>query len=405
MLVAGASTIAGVTFGAWYFNFGNPLMSTTKTEAMAFEQLLTRRPKGKCEELSELAREVLLAAYDSCDHDEDGMINVAELRRALVQDALCRSLLSALTPDGDPDEVVEQMDANHDGVISFGEFLLYFEGCSAPQGCLAGVQRPDSDHVWGYEGVLGPKHWSKLSAGNSLARCGHAQSPINITSVGRSTAGGVIQYVLPKQGDAAPTATLSNNGHTIVVAFGNNGKGGGGRLTASGVGGPAKNFVLRQLHFHAESEHTVDGRRYPLEMHLVHVQQTRDGGLCPEGSQLAVVGVLFQLGSEPSDFLRQILESGGGGGAASPMPGEGKTWTVAGGVSLAPLGLLGSAVTRYDGSLTTPPCSEEVLWCVADRVQTMTAEQLGALTAQMPANNFRPTQPLNGRTMGSAVMR
>jgi carbonic anhydrase len=135
-----------------------------------------------------------------------------------------------------------------------------------------------------------------------------------------------------------------------------------------------------QFHFHTPSEHTIDGRSYPLEMHLVHAD---------DQGRLAVLGVLFEVG-EAHPGLAAL---------AANLPAPHETTTVDGATinadALLPADL---GYVRYDGSLTTPPCSEGVAWHVVQATQTVSAEQLAAFVERIPSSN-RPTKEVGARTL------
>ena len=220
---------------------------------------------------------------------------------------------------------------------------------------------------WTYEGETGPQHWAELSPEFALARDGKQQSPIDIT---KSAA---------KASDQPPLAAdyqdaaldVQNNGHTIEDDYHD-----GGTLT---VGGKA--YKLAQFHFHSPSEHTIDGKHAPMELHLVH----KDA----EG-KLAVVGVLIQEGAanpELDVLWKHMPRTVGRAGGASGVMVNAK--------KLLPPSL---ASYRYIGSLTTPPCSEPVQWFVLQQPITASAEQIATFQKVIHANN-RPVQPLNGRSV------
>ncbi|MEZ5937505.1 MAG: carbonic anhydrase family protein [Hyphomonadaceae bacterium] len=231
-----------------------------------------------------------------------------------------------------------------------------------PAALKAASASPGHAAHWTYDGETGPTHWSELSGDNTWCSAGHQQSPINIASTVHADA------ALP-----APTwssvagGMVVNNGHTIEVDI-------------SGAGGVAigdKTYVLKQFHFHHPSEHTINGRSFPLEAHLVHAAD--DG-------RLAVVSVMFDSG--PSNpLLDQIW------GSAPVL--EGKS-AVRFDIDPAELIPRHSAAYRYEGSLTTPPCSETVTWTVMAEPATASPAQLAAFAALFP-NNARPVQPLNRR--------
>ena len=163
-----------------------------------------------------------------------------------------------------------------------------------------------------------------------------------------------------------------DNGHTIQI----NSKT-GETLTAAG-----KSYALVQFHFHAPSEHTVDGEHYPMEMHLVH--QATDGAL-------AVVGVLIEAGPENPGIapLWEQLAAGPGTLTMVRLPA---------GFAEHIFADEGTSVWHYEGSLTTPPCSGGVQWYVRKTPTRFSADQIAAFTAVYDHNNH-PVQPLNDRSL------
>ena len=140
-------------------------------------------------------------------------------------------------------------------------------------------------------------------------------------------------------------------------------------------------FQLAQYHFHAPSEHTTGGDHFPMEMHLVH--KAADGAL-------AVVAVFIREGAHNAAFDP----------IWSNLPSQKGVETHYPAVKVDVDALLPDARTtyRYDGSLTTPPCSEQVKWLVMSTPIELSREQIGTFTNIISGNN-RPVQPLNGRTV------
>ena len=162
---------------------------------------------------------------------------------------------------------------------------------------------------------------------------------------------------------------LVDNGHTIQVT-----NDVPMSLDADGV-----HFELVQYHFHAPSEHTVNGEHAPLEVHFVHKTAA---------ANLAVIGVLVEEG-EHDPILDPIL-------AALPS-GPGDKRHVEGlDLDMTELRPLPERYYRYEGSLTTPPCSEGVKWIVMAERRQISSEQMATLTSHLHNNN-RPVQPLYDR--------
>jgi carbonic anhydrase len=139
-------------------------------------------------------------------------------------------------------------------------------------------------------------------------------------------------------------------------------------------------YLLEQFHFHVPSEHTVDQRHYPMELHLVHHN---------ERHEVAVVAVFMEEGKH-NPFFETFLEH------APPQVGgivDDHDHTV------NPIDLLPERRTyyRYSGSFTTPPCSEGVIWAVLHDSIEVSAEQIKKFRMLLGYDNVRPTQPLHKR--------
>ncbi|MCB0392331.1 MAG: carbonic anhydrase family protein [Bdellovibrionales bacterium] len=215
---------------------------------------------------------------------------------------------------------------------------------------------------WSYTGLTGPDMWGDLQQDYSLCKSGQKQSPINLV------------WSKPKKGaeikfeyNETPY-NLVDNGHTVKATFekGNN-------IKISG-----HNFELEQVHFHAHSEHSVSGKFFPLEAHFVH---KNDKG------QLAVIAVLFVEGNA-NPYLESMWQQ---------FPKE-KNRSVASSTSFNPVNLIPPIKTHYHytGSLTTPPCTEGVMWNVFNTPVELSSEQMNHFKV-LYTKNFRPIQPLNQR--------
>jgi carbonic anhydrase len=215
---------------------------------------------------------------------------------------------------------------------------------------------------WTYGGEEGPAHWGDLSPENRPCSAGVQQSPVDLAGALPASIAGPTPQWIPARG-----GKVINNGHTIQVDVG-----GAGGIELDGV-----KYALKQFHFHHPSEHTIDGKAFPLELHLVHAAD--DG-------RLAVVGVMFHEGSANA-ALDPVW-------ATAPAK-EGKA-AVAFEIDASRFLPRGAGAYRYEGSLTTPPCSETVRWTVMAEPQTASASQIAAFSALFPWN-ARPVQPLNRR--------
>lgn len=219
---------------------------------------------------------------------------------------------------------------------------------------------------WGYNGAKGPSHWGEVA---EICGAGNQQSPIDIIGDG---AYGVSNLGV-KLNWGGFTPSVVNNGHTIQVNT--NGAAGGATLYG-------RDFSLAQLHFHRGSEHLINGRQSPMEVHFVHTSAEGD---------LMVVGVMIEEGAANPAF-GAIMDMA----PSSPGSVEGSAP-----LDLSSLLPSGDSAWRYKGSLTTPPCSEIVTWHVMQGSVTASAEQIAAFNAMYP-DNFRPAQPMHRRFVLSA---
>ena len=153
-------------------------------------------------------------------------------------------------------------------------------------------------------------------------------------------------------------------------------------------------YNVLQFHLHAPSEHTINGKHYDLEMHIVH-QNIRD-------SNLAVLGIFFDRasGTKDNDFLTALIANSTSANATS------KKWTVGSLPLMTLINKLDSeSLYHYQGSLTTPPCNETVSWIVVNDPQPISQNQLNFFNNKWMGNktfakgfgNNRETQPLNDR--------
>ena len=216
---------------------------------------------------------------------------------------------------------------------------------------------------WGYAGEAGPAHWGELDPKFSTCAAGLNQSPIDIAST--------IEAELAPLDIAYTSAgnEILNNGHTVQVNVAP-----GSTLTVDG-----KTFALKQFHFHTPSENTIDGKPFAMEAHLVHADA--------EG-HLAVIGVMFEEG-EANPTIGALWQA---------MPQEaGAKQSLADPVDPAALLPEGRDYYRFNGSLTTPPCTEGVRWLVMKTPLTISKAQVVAFAAAVHGANNRPVQSVNAR--------
>lgn len=218
---------------------------------------------------------------------------------------------------------------------------------------------------WGYEGHAGPDHWGELDKKFATCNTGKIQSPVDLKfEAAKKTDLGDIQFIYK---DINPE--IVNNGHTIQVNYGN-----GSAIKANG-----KDFGLAQFHFHTPSENTVNGKHYPMEMHLVHKNNN---------GELAVVAVFFKEGKRNAELDK----------AWKKMPKNAGSKQMLADASINAANLLPAhkEFGHFKGSLTTPPCSEGVNWFVMKEPIEASKEQIAQFN-KVIGDNARPTQPLNGR--------
>lgn len=214
-----------------------------------------------------------------------------------------------------------------------------------------------------YVGADGPGAWGDLSPDYAACADGSAQSPVDLADAApRSLPDLQFDY---RRGPLS----LKNTVHTVQAD-----ETPGSVLTVDG-----QRFPLVQFHLHEPSEHTVDGRRFDGELHLVH----RD-----DAGRIAVVSVLLTEGA-PDAALAPFLDALPLGAAATAQVAD-----------FDPTALLPATrrTFRYEGSLTTPPCTEGVRWLVMTTPVEVSRAQLDAFRAVISEND-RPLQPLHGRQL------
>lgn len=237
---------------------------------------------------------------------------------------------------------------------------------------------------WGYSGANGPQNWASLSPTYSTCGSGKSQSPINIANAHDAE--------LPPLDFKYSTYALdfTNNGHAVQTNYA-----AGSTLADQSRHVPAKasasppstvghlgsTFELKQFHFHSPSEHQLNGKNMPAEIHFVHADKQ---------GNLAVIGVFVTEGAA-HPTISQLWQQ------LPTKAGEDNKLT--GSINASTLLPAKHGYDYYQGSLTTPPCSEGVRWLVMKDPITMSAEQLASLKKAIGFANNRPVQPLNGRVV------
>lgn len=226
-----------------------------------------------------------------------------------------------------------------------------------------------AEHHWSYEGDGGPDKWGRLDAADAACSIGSQQSPIDI-----SGAIAARQPTLEFRWNRHPE-TIANNGHTIQLNFAD-----GETLTVGD-----RKCTLKQFHFHHPSEHLVEGKRFAMEAHFVHAAEDR----------LVVVGVLLVPGKSNAVFRKIVWTMPAEEG--SPVPAN---------PAIDPNRLLPAERTyfHYEGSLTTPPCSETVDWIVLTHPVEVDEDDIARFAKLYPMN-ARPVQKRDRRFILSSGRR
>jgi carbonic anhydrase len=219
-----------------------------------------------------------------------------------------------------------------------------------------------NSHSWSYGGENNPTHWGELEPEYHLCDTGREQSPVDFK---KTTNGEPSNIEL----DYKPTSmVVENNGHTVLIPYNSD-----SYATFAG-----EKYQLVQFHFHTPSEHLIKGNASAMELHLVHKN--------PENN-LSVIGVFIKEG-KANPTLEKIWEN------MPTTPGKKQVE----GVSINVKKLLPKSLShyQYQGSLTTPPCTQGVLWNVLLTPIEASKEQIEKFE-QIFTVNARPVQSLNGR--------
>ena len=215
---------------------------------------------------------------------------------------------------------------------------------------------------WGYGGAGAPENWASLKADFHTCKDGVNQSPINLTS-----------FIDAKLADInydykTGSTDILNNGHTIQVNI----------VQGSTIEIDNIKFELKQFHFHTPSENNINGKSFPLEAHFVHASKD---------AELAVVALMFEEGKE-NEMLAKLWNK-------MPMKaGDKKSLDIKNVTSLLPKE---RDYYRFNGSLTTPPCTEGVRWIVLKKAVTLSKAQKETFAKVMGHPNNRPLQNTNAR--------
>ncbi|MBL3656352.1 carbonic anhydrase [Fulvivirga sediminis] len=222
------------------------------------------------------------------------------------------------------------------------------------------------DKQWTYKGETGPDHWAEIDTNYCD---GKAQSPIDIIDAV------VSEDITPidiHYNNATKIHDVTNNGHSIQYNFSE-----GDYINVEG-----KKYSLKQFHFHEPAEHTIKGVRYPIVLHLAHMSADN------EYAVIALLGEEKSSNNPVFEFLNSYL----------PLQVDEKK-EINESFNMNSIFPEDKSYFTYTGSLTTPPCTENVKWFVMQQALPVSNELISTLQEIMPINNYRKTQPLNGRTI------
>ncbi len=214
---------------------------------------------------------------------------------------------------------------------------------------------------WDYPAPGAPENWGDLSKEFRTCATGAGQSPVNLT--GYISADSTIAFHY-----AGAAVTARNNGHTVYLDYAE-----GNSMVIDG-----RRYELHGIHYHAPGEHLLDGQDFAAELHLVHDDTNGD---------LAVVGLLFRIG-KVSPLIQSLLDV---------APEVGRSVSLSNGPSAAEYVPGRLEFYFYDGSLTTPPCTEGVRWIVMQQIDTVSEGQVRELQKLSAGPNNRPVQSLGER--------
>ncbi|KAF3616292.1 Alpha carbonic anhydrase 7 [Capsicum annuum] len=206
----------------------------------------------------------------------------------------------------------------------------------------------EREFSYGEKSENGPANWGKIHPEWRTCNTGKLQSPIDLLNKRVevvSDLGILKKYYKPSN------ATLLNRGHDMMLRW----EGSAGYLKINGT-----QYQLKQVHWHTPSEHTIDGKRFSLEAHLVH--ESNDG-------KTAVIGIIYKIG-RPDSFLSMIETD------LKALASAKGVEKAIGTINPKQIKLDGKKYYRYIGSLTTPPCTEDVVWTIDRKVKTVTKRQM-----------------------------
>ncbi len=288
---------------------------------------------------------------------EIAMRHVCRTSKSAVANSEVKPTAKLNTPPGKPEESVNKIETKPESVV---------EKPAEPTAKTEAKPKISASKAhWTYEGKEGPENWGKLSPEFATCDIGRNQSPINIENTMSAS-------LKPIRGiQKFPAKEIFNNGHTVQVNFKE-----GNMLVLDNSA-----YQMKQVHFHAPSENTINGKSFPLEAHFVHADSK---------GNLTVIGVMFKEGKANLGLAKLWPQ----------MPSK-EDEPVALKNRVIPSELIpeNRGYYRFSGSLTTPPCSEGVRWILMKTPMAASKEQIEAFERAVKHHNNRPVQALNGRVV------
>ncbi|CAK9165207.1 unnamed protein product [Ilex paraguariensis] len=269
----------------------------------------------------------------------------------------------------------------------FNALLLLLAAC--PATCQEVEDESEFSYVPGSDN--GPERWGEIHPDWSMCNNGTMQSPIDLLHERVE----IVSHLGRLKRDYKPSnAILINRGHDMMLRW----ESGGGHIYINET-----QYTLNQCHWHSPSEHTINGRRYDLEVHLVH--ESMDG-------RTAVFGIMYKIG-RPDSFLsmmgKDLKALADIRGVERVMGKDLKGLAdirgverVVGTIDPRQIKLGSRKYYRYIGSLTVPPCTENIAWTMLRKVRTASREQVRLIRRAVhddSETNARPIQPINQRTV------
>ncbi|KAK9033644.1 hypothetical protein V6N11_049830 [Hibiscus sabdariffa] len=269
------------------------------------------------------------------------------------------------------------MNTKHQPQPSFVSVFLFFALVFLSYSASVSAQEVEDERDFDYleNSGKGPKHWGDLKKEWSACKNGDLQSPIDMSSHR--------VQIINKSGELKKRykpcdAVVMNRGHDISIKWQN---GDAGLIKINGT-----EYSLQQAHWHSPSEHTINGRRYAMELHMVH---SKDPNL---KNNLAVIGQLYKFGA-PDAFLSKLMSN-------ITSMADNLLERDVGVIDPNMIEMGGKKYYRYMGSLTVPPCSEGVVWTMNKKITSVSRDQVRALRKAVhdyAEANARPLQPLHHR--------